>query len=794
MGTKQDGIALLYGRDPVRDHIKSVLTSDNVLQKGEIYDYNNPWSTTKGDDFSHHGVTQRPQKSELKQDTLKSNINFGSYTDTRNTSIQKADYDTKSVAKTESFKPLNNINIVDLDPAYLAQPVGKRSTYSDEFDKDALALHQSANKIVLHGRGNPITNYLRATHFTLGSDETSKESEAQARFKGTTSDSPVVAVAAHRAQQDKRNNHVFREGDYNMTPQPEPVSIFSSSYKSAGVPSTQKGYDHVVHAVNVKGNLLKSEMAKNLYVYLRDRFQNPRDPTQVNLRQAFAHFDKKRTGYITYESLAKVIQRLQPIESSELHTLLGEFDLNKDGKIDYLEFETFLNNQVPPVDKEDSLYQNTYTPSVFEGANRQRSNPDEVVDGQYQIGTHFKLGATDENACSLYKSSFIPTKETVRKPDFSKPPPPSQMLPVEPEHMPTQSSIQQQDYTHYTNLQALATERVLTLKANKSLHENVSFAVAPDTSRDKELQLKSMTGCSYPPQALPKPVTEKGFQAKWNHLKTEDALPEHTSGAHVSEHTASYNNAIADVAQREFSSNKQLRQSRVRDEKMSHLSLGNEAPKLCSEQHAKFSVPSVNHDAPAAGIKGGPIAEHQHIHHSDETTSLSDPSVKSLQDSIKQTILEKYYNPRDPLNINLRKAFMEFDRTSTGKITVTGLKEACKRFQLPVDDTTLHRYFVCLDKNGDGSIDYNEFADELGIHITNVTNKGMATVMKSDYTPINERSGFETALQKAKPPTIETSHYFHLNHDKEKQMSATQKDFAHPIDQIDWYRTITSKQ
>ena len=40
--------------------------------------------------------------------------------------------------QTESFKPANNINIVDLDPAYLAQPVGKRSTYSDEFDKDAL--------------------------------------------------------------------------------------------------------------------------------------------------------------------------------------------------------------------------------------------------------------------------------------------------------------------------------------------------------------------------------------------------------------------------------------------------------------------------------------------------------------------------------------------------------------------------------------------------------------------------------------------------------------------------------
>lgn len=33
------------------------------------------------------------------QITLKSNINFGSYTNTSNTSTKKADYDTKSVAK-----------------------------------------------------------------------------------------------------------------------------------------------------------------------------------------------------------------------------------------------------------------------------------------------------------------------------------------------------------------------------------------------------------------------------------------------------------------------------------------------------------------------------------------------------------------------------------------------------------------------------------------------------------------------------------------------------------------------
>ena len=54
----------------------------------------------------------------------------------------------------------------------------------------------------------------------------------------------------------------------------------------------------------------------------------------------------------------------------------------------------------------------------------------------------------------------------------------------------------------------------------------------------------------------------------------------------------------------------------------------------------QFKTPEVNVNYPAAGITGGPIAEHKHIHHSDNQTALSDPSVKSLQDAIKQTILE----------------------------------------------------------------------------------------------------------------------------------------------------------
>ena len=38
---------------------------------------------------------------------------------------------------------------------------------------------------------------------------------------------------------------LYRNGDYNMTKAPENKSVFSTSY--AGIPSTQKGYDHVIN-------------------------------------------------------------------------------------------------------------------------------------------------------------------------------------------------------------------------------------------------------------------------------------------------------------------------------------------------------------------------------------------------------------------------------------------------------------------------------------------------------------------------------------------------------------------
>ena len=792
----RDQLRALYGKDAERERIKSILTSDNVLKPGEMYDSGTPRTTTKADDYKSW-KEQAIRAVPLKQGTLESNINFGSYSGEK-ASIKKTDFGPKQFSKVSSYKPNNSINIVDLDPQYLVDKPKLTSSYAQEFDKDSLTKHQTDNKVVIHGTGNPITNYLRATHFTLGSDAATLKTEAQAAF----SDADALktadrnSVAAERAKKDKRSNHVFRIGDYNMTKEPENKTVFSLSYSGAGISSRQKGYDHVVNSrANMKLDDARFAISQKLYNFLREKFQNPRDPCQVNLQQAFALFDKKRTGFISYENLSSVLKRILPItEHNTVGEIIALFDANHDGKIDYLEFERFLNQKYPEVEKETSLYEDTYKPSLLEGtAPRPRSSDNAPVDGGYQIKTHFRFGEGQSQGESLYKSTFGGSRST-RKPEMAKPPPPSQMLPVEPEHMKTTSSTSRDTFTSDPqHLRKLASERANTIKSNKGHHETASFSIGNDVGADRGSVMKSMTASSYIPVKTQGRVERvRGFQSQWNHLTTEDALPDLTAGPMISEKTSAYASNVT-AALGEFSSNKNLRLARVHDEKTSHLCFGNDSNRGDhSEKVAQFGKPRVNPDCKPAGITGGPIAQHNQIHH-ETGDALSDPSVKSLQDAIKQTILEKCYNHRDPLNINLQKAFKEFDKNNTGKITVTGLREACKRLQLPVDEATLRRYFLVLDKNKDGSIDYTEFADELGFHIQTVSNKGMTSVMQSDYSPLKERS-LAPEVRTGADPVIQPSHYFHLNNTDVTPNSTTQNDFSHPISKLDFsaFQTVGS--
>lgn len=49
----------------------------------------------------------------------------------------------------------------------------------------------------------------------------------------------------------------------------------------------------------------------------------------------------------------------------------------------------------------------------------------------------------------------------------------------------------------------------------------------------------------------------------------------------------------------------------------------------------------------------------------------------------------RHINPRDPLNLNLRKCFLEYDKNLSGTVTVDELRKVCKEMNIGVDESTL---------------------------------------------------------------------------------------------------------
>ncbi|KAB5511660.1 hypothetical protein GE09DRAFT_1047467 [Coniochaeta sp. 2T2.1] len=73
-------------------------------------------------------------------------------------------------------------------------------------------------------------------------------------------------------------------------------------------------------------------------------------------RQVFDLFDKDHTGDITAEELGEVMRGLGLNPSdSELHDLIAEADVNKDGSIDFNEFLNMMARTVKEVDNEEEL-------------------------------------------------------------------------------------------------------------------------------------------------------------------------------------------------------------------------------------------------------------------------------------------------------------------------------------------------------------------------------------------------------------------------------------------------------
>jgi len=49
----------------------------------------------------------------------------------------------------------------------------------------------------------------------------------------------------------------------------------------------------------------------------------------------------------------------------------------------------------------------------------------------------------------------------------------------------------------------------------------------------------------------------------------------------------------------------------------------------------------------------------------------------------------RHMNPRDPLNLNLRKCFLQYDKDLSGTITADEVREVCKEMKISIDENTL---------------------------------------------------------------------------------------------------------
>eukprot|EP00731_Ephydatia_muelleri_P028346 Em0019g1219a len=457
-----------------------------------------------------------------------------------------------------------------------------------------------------------------------GSDSSSYKTEFDG-FKASTLPALASTGSTPGSQGD---SHVFCRGDYDFpstTPLDHFLSVKQRDYPAvSSLQPTGKG-------TNQKGTETSDLRAFFIDRNMRD-FKNQRDPTSINMLQAFLNYDKTRSGSFSVPELRAVCQELGiQISTKELEDLLRECDINKDGRIDYMEFITYLTAHKDLHEEEPSVAQ--------------------------------KGHLTGEKVMQEY--------------------------PV----FPTGTSITSQHYSAY-NVPSEA-ERLRGGRENKS-KQSVSGVVLNSNKSPNESFQSSVTRSTFTPKRpscyrVPEPALP--LVTDFHHLESDRALLHPPAGPRKSEVQESYRHSVSKEEGMEMS-RKSLtdRKSRISDNKQAHFHLGFDNEKRLTENMAEFSPRKpIDPSLPAAGKSNGLAAKH---------------SVMALGN----------INPRDPVNMNLRRAFLEYDKDLSGSISKDELLSVCSAINIDVDDKEIQDLIMKCDKRGNGQIDYHEFALHLMRH------------------------------------------------------------------------------
>ncbi|CAI8041467.1 Putative calmodulin-like protein 6 [Geodia barretti] len=212
---------------------------------------------------------------------------------------------------------------------------------------------------------------------------------------------------------------------------------------------------------------------------------------------------------------------------------------------------------------------------------------------------------------------------------------------------------------------------------------------------------------------------------------------------------------------------------------------------------------AVDPDLPAAGKPNGPTQGYSVLSHEcvseeggHESVAEEEDSTSALQGILQQRNFLKNRNPRDPLNINLRKAFLDYDKSLSGSISAEDVLAVCREMKVEITESQLESLLKRCDRNGDGQIDYHEFALHLSRH-----QEPSGSVARPRHTPSHTsttRLHFRdpatqklTAMQrvvmeqdaKRFTPLLPT-HFYNAETDNDYLLSTTRKDFKPPAEAL----------
>lgn len=681
----------------VEDHVEK-----NFKQGAKVVHDNQVFQTTMAGDYGQKKI-QDYHRFKPKSGTY---VQFG-YDSPSSMSVTQMDYAGLSTPEFQLHtRDAEEINLADFAPRYRVSDITGHSQYTQDYSKEKQSAAKAGER-----EESARFRYHISTHFDLGNHEESLTSETSRSF-GKDRDTSFT-VPTSQASKGCSKSSVFREGDYNMTTR-NTEGCFTTTQKrdfaepqgplAAGVSTvTRKPYSHVLPKVSPECAV--SALRKFLIAKNEEEFKNPRDPTTMNVVKAFAAYDQQKSGSLSVEDLKAMCEKFDiPIDRDQIQRLLRECNCEEEGKIDFVKFCEYLTaHREPPKTPSDFTSTNQATYSNTNQACLEDSAED------HKGRTNFVFGYDERASNTVYTKDFNPSRlKGVIKPSLISSLPCSKVMHEHPVIRGSSTSVTTQDFVQHK----LESGRLQKMQNIGAKHREVGVDLGSEPVGDSLHKSVAAMSFSKPKSTAHAELIRPNFD-KYHHLESNQALPHPLVLDTSSEAQSSYKAPYADSEEECAAKKREVlenRDARVQTNKATHFIVGYDTPEKETEQMSEFtSKKPLERNIMAAGRPDLPTKGYSIIAHDSGEIEVT-RGAKDPQQILQQRNYLKNINPRDTVNLNLRKAFLEYDKNLSGAISKDDLKTVCKEMEVPLSESEMNEIISRCDLKGDGLIDYHEFS------------------------------------------------------------------------------------